>query len=383
MAEFDLSTAKPITDQGFDLSTAQPVVEQRKTISGELGPLPLLKSALLGLATTGPAGLIANVGSNVMRQTGQALENVAYKAGGAVTDIASKALPPEPAAGLGFATNVGIQAIPMAIGGVAGKLASPAMQSGARQLMQSALKPSKRSLETGEAGRAIGTIFEQGVNVTPGGVRELRSVITKLNDDIKDAIARLPAMVDKQAVTKTLDNTYNKFMMQANPQSDIATIEKALTNFLEHPLLRNLDEIPVQLAQQLKQGTYKALGSKAYGELKGAEIEAQKALARGLKEEIARVVPGIDKLNKTESELLNAESLMVSRTLMDANKNPMGLGWLAAHPATWLGFAIDRSPLLKSLIARTMYSGSEQIPATAGRLAGGVIGSAMGTPNNR
>ena len=40
-------------------------------------------------------------------------------------------------------------------------------------------------------------------------------------------------------------------------------------------------------AQAMKQGTYRALGDKAYGELKGASIEAQKAQARGLKEELA------------------------------------------------------------------------------------------------
>ena len=117
----------------------------------------------------------------------------------------------------------------------------------------------------------------------------------------------------------------------------------------------------------MKQGTYKAIGGKNYGELKGAETEAQKALARGLKEEISSAVPNVAALNKREGNLLNALSVAERRALMDANKNPLGLGVL--NPATLALWLWDRSGWAKAMTARMLYSGSEQIPATAARLA--------------
>lgn len=125
-------------------------------------------------------------------------------------------------------------------------------------------------------------------------------------------------------------------------------------------------EIPVKMAQELKKGTYKTL-SKSYGEMKGAEIEAQKALARGLKDEIAQAVPGVNQLNKRESDLLNALKVAENRVMMDANKNPVGLGPLAPNKAMLLAFLADRSAALKSFGARGLYQASR--PDVAGLLA--------------
>ena len=45
---------------------------------------------------------------------------------------------------------------------------------------------------------------------------------------------------------------------------------------MNHPLLIG-NKMSVQRAQSMKQGTYRSLGNKAFGELKGADMEAQKA----------------------------------------------------------------------------------------------------------
>lgn len=129
--------------------------------------------------------------------------------------------------------------------------------------------------------------------------------------------------------------------------------------------------IPVQLAQQMKQGTYKALGDRAYGEQKGASAESQKTLARGLKDEISAAVPEVAAKNKRESDLINAAKLAERRVLMDANKNPLGLGIL--NPAMLPLWLWDRSPVAKSLVARGIYSGREQLPALAARTGIGAL----------
>lgn len=302
-----------------------------------------------------------------VRDAAHALDAAAYKAGGAVTDFTGS-----PAAGT--AANVAVQAVPSIAMGPASKLASPSLQAGARNLMQSAMKPTLEALRTGKAARAIDTMLDEGINVTKGGVEKLRTQIGELNQQIADAIASSPATVDKAKVASELQGTLNKFLNQVNPKADVATIEKAWTEFLSHPLLTGARDIPVQLAQKLKQGTYKALGDKPYGQLNGAEIEAQKTLARGLKEGVAEAVPEVARLNARESDLINALNVAQRRVLMDGNKNPAGLGIL--HPETLALWLADRSPLAKSLLARMMYSGSEQIPATAGRVAGAGVGAA-------
>lgn len=335
-----------------------------------------------GLAAGGPMGAFGAAVGTGLHTIDEATQAAGYKAGDVVSGLGTKAgLSPEVAAGAGLAANVGVQAIPAVAGGsLGGKVASAAkgpMERIAKWLMTSALKPDKVARETGTGARAVQTLLDEGANVTESGVTKLRGEIDDLNKQIKAAIQNSTATVDKKAVADTLDQALDKFRKQVTPQSDVATIEKAKADFLAHPLLNGQGQIPVQLAQELKQGTYRALGSKSYGELKGADTEAQKGLARGLKEQIAQAVPGIDKLNKRESELLNAETLAAARVLLDANKNPLGLGWLAKDPMGALGFIIDRSPTMKSLIARAAYSGREAIPRGIGTAAGAATPAAL------
>jgi hypothetical protein len=69
-------------------------------------------------------------------------------------------------------------------------------------------------------------------------------------------------------------------------------------------LRKQPNDISTSDAQALKTGTYRQLKSKSYGEMKSATIESQKALTRGIKEELANQFPEIAKLNAKEGELL-------------------------------------------------------------------------------
>lgn len=300
---------------------------------------------------------------------------VAYDVGGKVTDIATSAgASPETAAKFGFAANVGTQVAPTLIAGeLAKKAFAPSMQAGGRTLMQSAVKPTLNDLRSGKAARAIETMLEEGYSPTKSGVNAMKARIADLNDEIADAIKNSPATVDKGKVASYLQGSLDKFEKQVNPNADVKAIQDAWTEFLTHPLLAGKKDIPVQLAQQMKQATYKSLGDKAYGEMKGAATEAQKTLARGLKEEISQAVPGVAGKNKLESDLINAAKIAERRVLMDANKNPVGLGWLASP---WMipFWMWDRSPGAKALTARGLYSGAEQIPANVAR---GAVGALM------
>lgn len=248
--------------------------------------------------------------------------------------------------------------VPLAKGAGA---AESALKSSARDSMMSALKPTVQAVRTGKAANAVETMLDKGINVSPGGVRKMQGRIAELNDNIKSLIQNSPAIVDKTAVAARIQPLFTKFTKQVNATDDLAAIQKSYDDFVNHPLLNGPD-MPVQLAQEIKQGTYRSLGDKSYGELKSASIEAQKALARGLKEEIVKAVPEVKPLNEEESALLNALSVSERKVMMEASKNPAGLGWITTNPIKFAGFMADRSALFKSLIARMLNRSADAMP---------------------
>jgi hypothetical protein len=91
---------------------------------------------------------------------------------------------------------------------------------------------------------------------------------------------------------------------------------------------------------------------KKYGQLGSAETEAQKSLARGLKDAIAEAVPEVAPLNAKQSELIKALKVTGRRAMMDDNRNPVGIAGLSTNPSQLAAMLADRSALLKSLAAR-------------------------------
>jgi hypothetical protein len=144
------------------------------------------------------------------------------------------------------------------------------------------------------------------------------------------------------------------------------TIYNALGDLVNHPDIKG--KIPVQLAQKIKQGTYRIL-EKKYGQLGSADVEAQKALARGLKEGVAAAEPKVTALLRRESNLINALDVAERRAFMDMNKNPGGLAWLTTDPRNFAAFMADKSALFKSLVARMLNSASVPLGGIAGGTA--------------
>lgn len=359
---FDLSTAKPVDEHKvFDLSTAKPVSQETATPTRKV---PNRLQGFMGVRRVkGP------------QEGPQLPDDLSYEVGGVATDFATKmGLPPKGAAAVGYAANVIPQAVATVLGGEATTIPGTALKAGARDLMQSALKPTYKQLKTGEAAKAIDVLLDEGLNATKGGAKVLKEKIGILNDQIKEAIAGSSATVNKAGLEKSLQGLLDRFSKQVDSKADIAAIKKTWTNFKNNPLLKDVEDIPVQLAQELKQGTYRALKGK-YGQLGSAEEEAQKSLARGLKEGISQGVPQVAPLNEQESKLISALNVAERRTLMDMNRNPLSLALLAHRPDTFAAFMADKSALFKSLVARMLNASSEAVPA-ASKAAGQAAGAA-------
>lgn len=228
------------------------------------------------------------------------------------------------------------------------------------------IKAGARAAVKGETLPVVKTLLSEGVNVSERGLGKLQRLLDATNEEIATAIQGVNVPINPYRVTAKLGETAKTFEQQVNPVSDLEAISRAGQEFLEtHPSL-NVPE-----AHAVKQGTYKQLAGK-YGELKGADIEAQKALARGLKDEIASEVdaslagikgklglPGgvdITAANAREGALLDAQEIVAKKVALAQRRDPMGLASLAiSHPLTFLAVLMDRSPAVKSLLARGFY----------------------------
>ena len=347
-------------------------LEKERAGKGSAKPSPLMEHAL-GLSRSmiagGPMfGLI----SHGMKTGSDLADKAAYKAGEAVTDLTGS-----PAAG--YATNVAIQAVPAVLSGGPAKSLAPALEGPARSLMQSALKPSSKSLVNGDAAKAIDTMLQEGVNATTGGAAKLRILINKLKAEVGQVISQSPATVDRGYAYKELAGTLEDVTKKGSGyNADRAAVLKAWDEFKNHPLLDKFAEvdnqIPIQSADMVKRASQKAAES-AYSALTPptASDKAQMAIAAGLRKGMEAEEPRVAAMNAKLSEYINALQQIEPRAAAAANRDIGGLVPLAHSPEAAMLMLADRNPWMKSFIARALYAGKEQIPATAAR-AGVAIG---------
>lgn len=247
------------------------------------------------------------------------------------------------------------------------------MTKAAPWLMQKALKPSRTLLEeyrtTG--GKLAQTLLDEGVNVTSAGLSKLQSLLGKTNAEIRALVAEAPGQIEKKSVAARVLPVASKRAQQTNPTKDLKAIGETVEEFLDHPVYKG-PSLSVPESQAMKQGTYQAIGKK-YGEVSSAEIEAQKALARGLKEEVAEAVPQVSKLNQRDSELMAATDAVGRQVALSGNKDPVGFAWVTQNPTTFLAALIDRNPVIKSMLARGMWANA----ARAGKVTPDAIRAAV------
>jgi hypothetical protein len=274
-----------------------------------------------------------------------------------------------------------------------GPLADESAQDTAERLYQSALKPST-TLAPSKVQAAIQAGLENKIPVSDAGAEKIASLVDDLNDKIKATIATDPTRpINKFQVASRLGDTAQRFSNQVNPDADLEAIGNAGNEFLR----TQPGEIPAEDAQALKTGTYQQLKGKSFGELKSATIEAQKSLARGLKEELNTAFPELQNLNAQETQLFGLEPLIEKALQRGGNTQLIGIGTpvvgAAARVATGSGSAafaagvlkhVVDNPLVKSRLAIAL-SHSGIAPATAfARVAAysGALGQAVSDAKN-
>ena len=267
-------------------------------------------------------------------------------------------------------------------GGMAGAQASAkdllTAPKTAADLYASALKPST-TLAAAERAKRVQTGLANEIPVSEAGADKLNSLVQDLRNKVSGTIASNPAAtVNKYAVASRLGDTAKKFSNQVTPEADLQAIGEAGNEFL-----RNQPEnISATQAQALKTGTYQQLKSQAYGQLKPAAVEAQKALARGLKEELETQFPEIKGLNAKESELIGLDKSLERAVNRVQNWEQIGLGtpmaagaMAAVTKSTPLGVAagtmaaVLRNPILKSKLAIALARKGTPLNAAQAKIA--------------
>jgi len=353
--DFDALAAEAAAPQGYQAAAAgAETIGETPWYSKHYLGLPSVTEAARALPAIGgfvggalaSPGLATTVGGAALGgAAGEAARQHTFRALGG----AAPATPGEAALGIG--KEAVIQGGAQLVGAGIGK----GLKAGGERFMQSAVKPTvavTKEYRTTPL-KIVETLLNEGVSVTPKGLQKLQMLIKSTNQEIAEAIASAPGTIPKERVAARALPMAQRLAHQVNPKAALEDVGGSVEEFLKHPTITGALTVPE--AQAMKVGTYKQIG-KSYGKLSSAAVETQKALARGLKEEIAAEVPKISGLNARESALLAAQDAVGRRVALSGNRDPVGFAWVTNHPATFLAALIDRSTAIKSMLARGMYS---------------------------
>lgn len=304
-------------------------------------------------------------------------------------------------------------------------VASPAIQRAAllgktpAEAYESALRPPVTLDAEGRASAVRGGL-ENAIPLSKDGLEKIADRLDELNQGIKDEIAVDPTRpIDPNKVATRADAARARFAKQVNAQPDLNAIEASRQQFLSeqgqkpgvpaqptglvdaqgNPIMRPAQPAtpapPMNAAdaQAMKQGTYRVLAGK-FGEQGSAAVEAQKSLARGLKEELVAQFPEIGELNAQESRLLDLQPLVERAVNRSANQGMFRLGTGAvagtfkalgssnkvAAVAAVMKQVLD-DPAIKARLAISLSKGAK-IPYAQAAARVGAYSSALGATSS-
>ncbi len=252
-------------------------------------------------------------------------------------------------------------------------------------LYRSALKPTRAMMENTPG--MIREGLESQLPVSPKSLAVIHQGIEDLRDQINNGVAGNFGTVDPSKVVGALDELRSMYERSANPSigGGVKAIDKVRDAYLRAhggvPLGQaGTSTTPLDLAaaQAEKINTHILLRN-AYGDMKGAEVEATKQAARGLKEQIESVFPEIAGLNEKQSNLMGLDDALSRRVWQMENQGGAGFHNLTGA----VGKALEM-PELRSRLAIALAAKGIDNPGTiiASRLKNLIsAGQAAATPD--
>jgi hypothetical protein len=339
--------------------------------TGGLGPLAAIARAALGAAGGAGYGIAADAHFN-------------NKASASWKDDA-KTMAKEGALG---ATGEGVGRI--------AKAGGAKLQNAAVSAYERMLKPNKSTLE-GMSGMG-GNLQERSRNVASELLNDPNGQISKRGSNAYgDATSGMLNKVDElveanpeargstKHLADSMDRGRGTFQKQWAPGGDTSAYDSVTKEVLNNPRVTKIKRVvkdtslehemgmapgdsevvksgrelmprvTAKGARDLTRGTYRNLGDKAYGELKGAQTEAHKSAARGGRAILNEAIPEVEPINNEISKRIDLGQVLDEAVLRSGKHDPIGLGQQVVLSGGNLGFlpaSLINRPGIGSPIAR-------------------------------
>jgi len=340
--------------------------------TGGVGPLAAIARAALGAAGGSGYGIAADAHFN-------------NKASASWKDDA-KTMAKEGALG---ATGEGVGRI--------AKAGGAKLQNAAVSAYERMLKPNKSTLE-GMSGMG-GNLQERSRNVASTLLNDPNGQISKRGSNAYgDATSGMLNKVDElveanpeargstKHLTDAMAGGRNTFQKQWAPGGDTAAYDSVSKEVLSNPRVTKIKRavkdtslehamgmapgdsevvksgrelmprVTAKGARDLTRGTYRNLGDKAYGELKGAQTEGHKAAARGGRAILNEAIPEVEPINNEISKRIDLGQVLDEAVFRSGKHDPIGLGQQVILSGN-LGFlpaSLINRPGIGSPIARSV-----------------------------
>ena len=323
-------------------ATPRQLQEQSRRISGRLGIHPDTRQQPQG-------DTLEEFGGRVTDKTGSPLLGTAARM---APDIATSFM------GFGAGGSVG-----RALGE---SVANPA----SRSLMMSSLKAIPTT-PLRDVVRAAKTMFDEGETVTEGGIRNLLNKLKELQGRKMSILGSSPETVNLRDVGQIMEVTKEKLKRRGDWEAGVKAVEDIYGKLLSNPLAGGKSDIPVKLAEEIKQGISKEVSESAYrGGTTAVQGEALLAEQSALRNLVGEKVPQVIPINKRESDLLNVLSIGERRVATELRNNHVALGAIAKNPAAAALYMADKSSAFKSWLAHVIKNNvpgaTERVGQTAG-----------------
>lgn len=153
-------------------------------------------------------------------------------------------------------------------------------------------------------------------SILKGSVETMDALESRLQDGLTKSKETI-SIDDLKNATKPLIDKYTK-------SGNISAVN-SIASRLDAIEQANGKQIPVTVANEIKRSLYEEARN-AYGQISSENMEGIKAIARALKEGIAKRVPGVDEVNQELSYFGRIADSMVDKLSRGGRNNLMGLG---------------------------------------------------------
>lgn len=345
------------------------VADPRKVQQRVQGALTIDPSTQAGVtATTSNWNPVVAVG-NALHWAGEKAGNLVREPGEPATD---------PRNMVANAIQEAVIQSPVIAGALLPKVAprvGGALEGAGREKMYEAINPNQAARESGRGADAASFMVEEGYNATHGGRAKMKGRVQELQADISQITNTSTNSISRQNAIRHIYDVFDKYDNALDAHGawhDVATV---MNQFLAHPNWAGRASMPVSAAQEMKALIYKD-NANAYRpgtpQKSSPTVDAEKALARGLKEEIARAEPQVSLLNAEESQLLNAlqvtkrMSTTEGRIADNLSRHPFLVHALLKHPKLATAVMLNKSPAFKSMWARLEFNLGKAVRAAGG-----------------